>query len=64
MPVVSTENVSVFIPLILRGKVSGSGDSSTLDYIQARIEARILFAKVIQSSDGGARSKITSHVIV
>ena len=25
MPVVSTENVSVFIPLILRGKVSGSG---------------------------------------
>ena len=26
MPVVSTENVSVFIPLILRGKVSGSGD--------------------------------------
>ena len=24
-PVVSTENVSVFIPLILRGKVSGSG---------------------------------------
>ena len=27
MPVVSTENVSVFIPLILRGKVSGSGGS-------------------------------------
>ena len=27
MPVVSsTENVSVFIPLILRGKVSGSGE--------------------------------------
>ena len=25
MPVVSMENVSVFIPLILRGKVSGSG---------------------------------------
>ena len=25
MPVVSTENVSVFIPLILRGKVSRSG---------------------------------------
>ena len=26
MPVESTENVSVFIPLILRGKVSGSGE--------------------------------------
>ena len=30
MPVVSTENVSVFIPLILRGKVSGSGESTPL----------------------------------
>ena len=26
MPVVSMENISVFIPLILRGKVSGSGE--------------------------------------
>ena len=44
MPVVSTENVSVFIPLILRGKVSGSGEQTNKRGV-TEIPARVVLAQ-------------------